>query len=222
MVNIKVLAIGAHGDDLELSCFGTLAKHIQSGDSVHCLILSRGGLSRDHTDLSLVQEILGNIKQSMKLLGATYTVLDFPDQQFDVVPQIKINKAIEAEIKKTQAEVVYVHTKNCLNRDHIITHDATMVACRPVNTTVKEVYCFEVLSATEWSVDVFDPRLFIDITSVLPLKVEASMIYCNEMREYPHSRSKEGIEYLARARGIQSGLEASEAFEVIRMIRGTK
>jgi len=199
---------------------GTIAKHTQRGDSVHTLILSRGGLSRDHTDLSLVQEILGNIRSASKLLGTTYEALNFPDQQFDTIPQLQINKAIEAEIEKIQPNTVYTHSYSDLNQDHRITHKATLTACRPGCNSVKNIYAYEVLSSTEWSIDTFDPRKFIEITSVLPLKIQSSMVYCNEMRAYPHPRSKEGIESLARTRGMQSGLMAAEAFEVIREIEG--
>jgi hypothetical protein len=43
--------------------------------------------------------------------------------------------------------------------------------------------------------------------------------YKCEIREYPHPRSIESIEIKAKQRGIQVGLEAAEAFEVIRLIK---
>ena len=220
MVNIKILVIAAHPDDESLGCGGVIARHTQAGDSVHVLILSRGGLAREGTDLNLIKEIADNVEQSMELLGATYNVLNFPDQSFDSVPLLEVIKAIEAEIKKVQPSQVYCHSSADLNEDHKITHKATLTACRPGVSPVKELYCYEVLSTTELGPVAFDPKLFVDITSVLALKVEANMLYCNEMRSYPHPRSKEGVEYLARIRGMQSGLEAAEAFEIIREIKG--
>lgn len=214
----QVLAVGAHIDDIELAAFGTLARHIKSGDSVHMLILSRGGLSRLGTDVSLVDRMVESQRESADLLGASYRILDFPDQKFDTIALLEITQAIEAEIEKTQVEIVYTHHTD-LNRDHAITNEATMVACRPTGTTVKELYTYETLSSSEWTVDTFEPNQFVDITSTLALKIQLCMLYCGEMRSYPHPRSPEAIEALATARGSQSGLYRAEAFRLIRGIK---
>tara|TARA_B100000780_G_scaffold279108_1_gene255647 strand:- start:3769 stop:4491 length:723 start_codon:yes stop_codon:yes gene_type:complete len=42
--NIDILAIGAHPDDVELGCGGTIAKHISQGQSVAIIDLTRGEL----------------------------------------------------------------------------------------------------------------------------------------------------------------------------------
>ena len=49
-------------------------------------------------------------------------------------------------------------------------------------------------------------------------RVEALKAYDSEIREFPHSRSYEGIENLAKFRGSQVGLRLAEAFQIIRKI----
>jgi LmbE family N-acetylglucosaminyl deacetylase len=63
------------------------------------------------------------------------------------------------------------------------------------------------------------PILFIDISKTLRLKIEALKEYATEIRDYPHPRSPQAIEVIAKKRGIEVGLIAAEAFEVVRLIK---
>ena len=119
-------------------------------------------------------------------------------------------------------EVIYTHHWGDLNIDHRITFNAVMTACRPFGSPVKKILCFEVLSSTEWNVqnaaNAFMPNLFIDVTDTLAKKIAALREYKGEMRPYPHPRSLEGAELLAKTRGLTIGANAAEAFEIAREI----
>ena len=56
----------------------------------------------------------------------------------------------------------------------------------------------------------------MDITETLDLKLKALKFYECELRKYPHSRSIEAIEYLARWRGASVGVKVAEAFVLAR------
>ena len=60
---------------------------------------------------------------------------------------------------------------------------------------------------------------FEDITDMLILKIKALEVYESEMRDWPHSRSIKAVEHLARWRGASVGVEAAEAFMLVREIR---
>ena len=49
----NILAIGAHSDDVEFGCGGTLTKHVQNGDRVHILIMSNGDIKHSVTGESI-------------------------------------------------------------------------------------------------------------------------------------------------------------------------
>ena len=49
-------------------------------------------------------------------------------------------------------------------------------------------------------------------------QAKAIMAYSSEMRAWPHARSLEALEHLARLRGAQVGLEAAEAFSLLRQL----
>ncbi len=98
-----------------------------------------------------------------------------------------------------------------------------MTAFRPLEKEkVKEIYSFEVPSSTEWNMpsasSYFVPSCFVDISKSLKTKIKALREYKSEMREFPHPRSPEAIEVIAKRWGSQVGLKAAEAFEVVRLI----
>lgn len=231
-----ILTIAAHPDDEILGCGGTMARHIQEGDEVHILILAEGITSRDQKrDAGSRAEELSQLKKTCKQaanqLGVDKVYLEsLPDNRMDCLDILDIIKVVERYIEKIKPGVVYTHHKGDLNIDHQITNQAVMTACRPVpGQVVSELYFFEVPSATGWDVadqqHAFIPQKFVDLTlqdeghDYLKKKINALRIYDSEMREFPHARSIETVESLARLRGASVGLNSAEAFQVCRLLK---
>ena len=194
------------------------------------MILGEGITSRDDSrDRNKREEKIRELKEQTedanKILGVKKIhAFDFPDNRFDTVPLLDIIKTIEEIKEALKPDIVFTHHYGDLNIDHQITFKAVMAACRPTkDESVKEIYSFEIPSSTEWnapsSLTYFMPDYFVDISKTIKLKVRAMKEYKCEIREYPHPRSIESIEIKAKQRGIQVGLEAAEAFEVIRLIK---
>ena len=225
-----ILVIAAHPDDEVLGCGGTMARLALEGNDIYTLILGEGITSRDaFRDRTKreneIVELRKQTEDANKILGVkkVYT-FDFPDNRFDTVPLLDIIKTIEKIKEDINPGVVFTHHYGDLNIDHQITFKAVMTAFRPLKKeTVREMYSFEVLSSTEWNIPkpeiCFVPNHFVDISKTIKLKVRAMKEYKCEIREYPHPRSIESIEIKAKQRGIQVGLEAAEAFEVLRLIK---
>ena len=227
-MNRKILVIAAHPDDEVLGGGGTIAKHALEGDEVYCLILGEGITSR-YSQPELAKEELIELRleadQAAKILGIKELFFkDLPDNRFDTVPLLTIVKAVEEVKEQIKPDVIYTHHQGDLNIDHQITFKAVLTACRSTkDETVKEIYSFEVPSSTEWSSPValnyFMPNVFVAITETLDKKIEALMAYQGELREYPHPRSPEAIRAIAHRWGSTVGVEAAEAFQLIRAIR---
>lgn len=105
----------------------------------------------------------------------------------------------------------------------IVGYTTMVTACRPQQGyPVKTLLCFEVPSSTEWqlpgSAPVFTPNWFIDISTTFDRKLAALEAYADEMRPWPHPRSRQGVEHLAHWRGATVGVEAAEAFILGRQI----
>ncbi len=225
----KILVVVAHPDDEVLGCGGSIAKWSKDGHDIHILIMAEGATSRDKNRDRLKKknelESLSNSAQiASKILGVqSVELLNFPDNRMDSVDLLDVVKTIEDYTEKLKPDVVVTHHSGDLNIDHQITQQAVMVACRPLpGQTVKRILSFEVPSATEWqSPDdrrPFVPNWFEDITDTLPMKMKALEAYQSEMRPWPHARSIKALEHLARWRGASMGVEAAEAFMLVRNI----
>lgn len=225
----NILVIAAHPDDEVLGCGGTLAKYVNEGHNVSVMILGEGLTSRDaKRQRAKRKEGLRLLKRQAKkandLLGVKdISMYDLPDNRFDTVALLDIVKLIERQILKTKPEIIFTHTNCDLNIDHVITHQAVLTATRPMpGCIVKELYAFEISSSTEWAFQrfgpVFRPNVFVDITDTLNRKIKAMMIYEGELRKFPHPRSDGAMMALAKYRGSMAGIEAAEAFELMRKI----
>ncbi len=221
----KILVVAAHPDDEVLGCGGTVVQHVEKGDQVNIVFMADGVTSRVDSftdeDVSIRNEAAC---ESCRILGTQSPVfLGFPDNRLDTVALLDVVQALEKEIIAIQPSVIYTHHSEDLNVDHRITHQAVFTACRPqVGNSVNEIYSFEVLSSTEWSSpsekSYFIPNRFVDISNVMKRKIEALHAYKEELREFPHSRSIETVELLARYRGSTMGMQAAEAFQVERIL----
>ncbi len=218
----NIVAIFAHPDDEVLGCGGSLALHKSFGDSVHVLILSKGLKSRDNCKIPY-NIFKKQIDKANRVLGVeSVRILDFPDNSFDSVKFIEIVKSIESFIKLKKGNIIYTHHVGDLNIDHEITHKAVLTATRPnEKSSVEKILSCEVNSSTEWSFnskEIFSPSYFINIEKTIETKKKALQEYKNEIRNFPHPRSVEGLEILAKYRGMQSGLKYAESFVVTNYI----
>jgi len=225
----KILVVAAHPDDEILGCGGTIARLAQEGKKVYIAILGEGITSRykerEAADQKLVEDLRSRSKDVAKILGAEPPFLfGLPDNRFDTIPLLDIVKTLEDLIYKIKPSTIFTHGGGDLNIDHSIMHRATLTATRPVaGMPIKQVYAYEVPSSTEWAFGQFNknfnPRVFIDIKATIEKKVEAMEIYESEVRSFPHPRSPQALRVLAKKWGSVIGLEAAEAFELIREIR---
>lgn len=217
---MTVLVIAAHPDDEALGCGGAIARHAGQGEDVHVLFLADGVTSRDETGEADVEKRRAAALAAAKALGAKPPrFAGMPDNKLDTVPLLDVVKAVEEALTETVPDVVYTHHGGDLNVDHGIVHRAALTACRPQpGCPVRAIYAFEVPSSTEWNDSVFIPNRFVDIGATLDAKMKALACYAGEMRPFPHPRSLEAIEALARWRGASAGLEAAEAFHIIRQV----
>jgi LmbE family N-acetylglucosaminyl deacetylase len=217
-----VLVVVAHPDDEVLGAGGTMAWHAARGDQVHVAILADGVGARGG-DLQAAQRRIGAARKAAAILGAQSPhLLAFPDNRFDAVDLLDLVKAIESIIDVVKPAVVYTHHSGDLNVDHEICHRAVVTACRPLpGSNIRGIYAMEIASSTEWALGkagAFVPTRFVDITATMPAKRRALECYGEEMRTFPHARSFEAVESLARWRGASAGIAAAEAFMVVRDI----
>lgn len=225
----KVIAvIAAHADDEVLGCGGAIAKFVKAGCQVHVLLLADGETSRsdlDPKDYDKAQKVRNKAAMcANEILGTTsLTMLNFPDNRMDGLDLLDVVKAVETFILEHRPSVVITHFSNDVNIDHQITHQAVVVACRPQpNHCVEKLLFMEIASSTEWIAVtgqvLFSPNYWVDITESIDIKMAALSAYKDELREFPHPRSVEGVKALSTWRGCTVGVASAESFIVGRII----
>jgi LmbE family N-acetylglucosaminyl deacetylase len=208
---MKILAVGAHPDDIELGCGATLALFKRKGHEIYLLVLTRGEASGDPN----VRE--KECEQSAKTLCADKLFFgNLKDTR--IADGIETIMEIERVIKQIKPDILFAHSYRDGHQDHRNSGMATLAAARHA----KKVLLYESPAALRE----FLPQLFVDVTSTFDIKLKAleafgsqiSKVYFRgnnidyKRAKFPHvSNAAEG---LARYRGFQAGVSLAEAFEV--------
>lgn len=200
-----VLAVGAHPDDIELGCAGTLILHAQKGDRVILLVLTRGEASGNP------QKREAEVRESAGIIGVHQVIVqDLPDTK--VHDDRRTIDAIEEVAGRFNPDITYGPSSKDTHQDHRNTGNALLSACRrcPI------ILLYEGASTQRD----FTPQVFVDISSSLATKLRATRVFgsqlANDNGRYP--KAVKAIDGLAKFRGYQAGTEAAEAFEVGKFI----
>lgn len=207
---MNVLGVGAHYDDLELGCSGTLVKHVKSGDKVTMLIITdseyrdpKGGLVRNgktaYREGVKAAKIIG-----AKLFCLNYKTLMVP---FDEELSAKINDYID----NLHIDVVYSHWINDLHRDHQYAARCTLMAARHVPRFLMYRSNFY---DTEQQ---FRGNIYSDISSVIDRKIDAIKAHKSELKRVRY----QWLDFFLKEHandGQKIGVKHAECFEVVRYL----
>lgn len=198
----RVLAIGAHPDDLELACGGTLAKLVDSGHEVVGVVMSDGKEGGDQ------QTRCGEAQRGASFLGLNRLEQHtFTDTRLDL-HQVEMVQAIEAAINRLNPDIILTHSIHDQHQDHQAVHRATLRAARQHSS----ILCYESPSATRE----FDPSFFVEIDDYMEAKVQAVQTHVNQSGK-PYM-TPERVRGIAAFRGGQAKRTLAEAYEPVRML----
>lgn len=196
----RVLAIGAHPDDIEIGCAGTLLGHRRRGDRISLLTLSRGAVGGDRSERAHESRLAADA------IGAQLLTADLPDTRIE--EGMGTIRLIEAVVRAVDPTVVYVHSRHDSHQDHRAVHTATISAAR----SVPRVYAYQSPSAT----NDFQPTRFIAIDEVVSDKLQVLGVF-NSQRDRSYLEPElviAGARYWARH--LHPRARYAEPFEVVR------
>ncbi len=200
---VRVLALGAHPDDIEAGCGGGLISYARSGHRIFLMVLTEG--EEGGTQVVRKQEQ----ERAAKLLGAEKVYWGgFRDTE---VPLDRgLIRKIEQVVREVDPQVIFVHYPDDTHQDHRNLAASTVTATR---------YTRNVLFYEGPTTQNFSPTVFVDIDAVLEEKIEA-------LRAHESQVKKTNIEKLtivdviraaAHFRGIQGRVTSAEGFVPLRM-----
>jgi LmbE family N-acetylglucosaminyl deacetylase len=220
----KVLVIAPHPDDETLGCGGTLLKHIYEGDEVCWLIMTSISES-----LGFSSERIQSRASEIRAVADTYNFkkihcLELPTTQLDTLPKSDLVKAIGTVIGDISPNILYIPYRNDVHSDHAAVFDASISCSKTFRyPSIRQICAYETLSETEFGLRPddpgFRPNLFVDISLWITKKVDIMRMYSGEMGPFPFPRSEECIRAQAMMRGSQAGVQAAEAFMILKELR---
>lgn len=213
----RVLAIGAHPDDIEFGVGGTLLKHKLNGDFTVYLCMT----STESVD-GTTGQVIRTAEENQKEVRCAAKILKVNAVEFLSFTDLKVPftfetvSGIESYIKKYNIDTVYTHWAGDANQDHIATFKATMAAAR----YVPNVFCYEQIPVPRQSANQMTTNHYIDITDTFQDKIKASECHQSQIVKYRKAGFDvpDNLKTLARFRGIQARCKYAEAFQVIKQV----
>lgn len=199
----KILALGAHPDDLELGCGATLAKLAAGGAHITAVVLSRGVEGTDAQSDRVTET-----QSALRSLGvASIAQHDFPDTRLHEHLNDLI-AVIEQHVSEVLPERVYTMFDADRHQDHRAVYQASAVACR----RVPQILGYE----TPSSYPHFVPTVFEPVDDFIEAKVAALKTHESQgSRLYMH---EDKIRSAAHFRGVQVDLGQAEGFIPYKMV----
>ena len=210
---MKILAVGAHLDDIEIACGGTLAKAIDNGHDVKVLIMSKSGYTNKEGQVQRSDETaVEEGTNALRTLGIQdIEILDFPTK--DIPWRSDVVNAIDVCIDKYDPDIIFTHHPFDTHQAHAGVSNATIAAARRRNT----VFFYEPISPSGRSYVAFKPQLYIDISQTIDKKVASLRKHTSEYHKFGGEDWIEGVHARCSFRGYEIGKKYAEAFEVLRI-----
>src|SRR3972149_3588091 len=200
---MRILAIGAHPDDIEFGCGGTLIKYGRQGHEVFLLVMSDGGGGGDSAIRRGEQEVSARILRTSKMFWGGYPDTAIPLDR-------TLIQRLESVIREIHPDFIFVHYHDDTHQDHRHLATSTITATR---------YTRNVLFYEGPTTQNFSPTVFIDIDKVLEKKISTLEAHASQVRK-THVEGLSIID-IARAaahfRGIQGRARNAEGFIPLRL-----
>lgn len=226
---MRVLVVAPHADDETLGAGGTIARYAREGHEVYVAVMTGPGEDEPHAVFP--RETWDVVREEARQACATLGVkeLIFRELPAVLVADLslwQVNRETLSLLNDVRPDVLFVPFPLDLHRDHRELFHSLSVAWRPTNEAgqgIKAVYAYEVLSETHWNAAYLEqgflPNVWVDIEQDLDTKLAALASYRSQIAAFPHFRSLEAVEALARFRGAQMSMRAAEAFVLVRQLQ---
>ena len=202
---LKILVIGAHPDDPETGCGGTMALYSESGHEVVAVYLTRG--ERGISDKSQGEAAEIRTKEAIEACKILQAIAIFVGQ-IDGECEISVDRydAFRKIIEAENPDIVFTHWPIDSHRDHrvcsLLTYDAWMNSGKKF-----ALYYYEVMTGSQ--TQNFHPTDYVNITATINQKHAACFTHISQGIEQSYPRNHGMME---KFRGMEYGCRFAEAY----------
>jgi LmbE family N-acetylglucosaminyl deacetylase len=209
---MNILAIGAHFDDIELGCGGTIAKHVYSGDKVYVFVATKSGFSNHKGSLvrsNMTAEKEG--QQAMKVLGVN-KLIQGGFETLKIEFKEELNLLILNLVNKYRIDKVYTHWDLDIHHDHQVVAKSSLHSCRHVKNIL--------MYRSNWyhSNGVFNGNFYVDISNFWKTKKRSIECHKSELKRI----NNKWIEFFyneAVNAGQKIGVKLAENFQIVKYLK---
>lgn len=201
---MKILAAGAHPDDIEIGCAGNFLKYTSSGDDLYLMVMTMGGKGGE-TEIRKAEQIRSaEILKATDLIWGGYEDTQLTPRMNDMVADI------EKLLKKIKPDFFFVNYGDDSHQDHRALSKAAVSSSR----YIKNVLFYEVPTTQN-----FLPSVFVDIGSTIDGKIDVLLAHESQVAK----TNIEGLSIVDAARstavfrGIQGRVHLAEGFVPLRL-----
>ncbi len=208
---MRILAIGAHFDDVELGCGGAIASHAARGDEVYVFVATVSGFTNQYDQSVRSSEVArAEAEEAMRVLGVKQMFCgDFKTLEVEFVDSLNIQ--ILRLVEQLGIEQVYTHWIGDIHHDHQAVARAALHSCRHVQRLL--------MYRSNWYHSTVDFRgaFYVDITSHWEAKEKAIRAHQSEM-------DRTGAKWISFFRneaenaGQRIGVRYAEVYEVVKWL----
>ena len=226
---MNILAIGAHPDDIEESCGGTLAKYVKQGHKVFTATATNGNIGSATLPMDEIARIRKEeARRAAAIIGAEYICLDYDDEMFFEDKAARIN--FINLVRYCKADVILTHSPHDYNPDHeltskIINDIAVMIPIAKIETKAKPYDKIPIIAYFETVHGLgFIPTEYVDITEEIEIKKAMCAEHKSQISwmqdNYKDALGNgdknffDGVITMAKFRGMQCGVEYAEGFRM--------
>ena len=209
----KVVVVAVHPDDETIGCGGTIIKHLDKGDEVHCILVTKGNAEQN----AMWDQVI-DAYHFTSVAELDFQELDLMDKSLnELIPPL--SKAICT----IQPQTIIIPNRSDAHSDHRAIFYA-LVSCTKAfrYPFIEKVLMMEVISETDFALPLpegqFIANYFVDITKEYAKKEKVLKIYESELLPYPQTRNVSTMQALNRYRGSQINAEYAEAFMNLKTI----
>jgi LmbE family N-acetylglucosaminyl deacetylase len=198
---MRVLAVGAHPDDIELGCGGTLLAHRARGDEVALLVMTTGERGPQDAKSRIREQ-----EDAAALLDAGLLWGGFQDGEVDEGRDAVT--VVQEAVARIGPDLIYTHAPDDTHQDHRATARAVLSAAR----RMRQVLLYESPTSTQ-----FSPSIYVNVAAFIETKMDLLRAHMSQVLKNGLV-DLEALEAQARYHGFRARLRYAEAFATDRFL----